>query len=87
MFTTAEGEPLRANYLTGRFRRLVAVCGQPPIRLYDLRHGAVTLALTAHTDLKVVETMLEHASIGLTTDTYVSALPEVAHEAAQETAG
>lgn len=31
--------------------------------------------------------MLGHASIVLTADTYVSVLPEVAHKAAQETAG
>lgn len=31
MFTTADGAPLRPDYLTGRFRRLVAASGQPPI--------------------------------------------------------
>ncbi|MEU8325862.1 hypothetical protein AB0C33_46505 [Nonomuraea sp. NPDC048881] len=40
----------------------------------------------AHTDLKVVKAMLGHASIVLTADTYVSVLPEAAHEAARETA-
>ncbi|GGS76916.1 site-specific integrase [Nonomuraea spiralis] len=86
VFTTATGAPLRPDYLTGRFRRLVAASGLPPIRLHDLRHGAATLALAAHTDLKVVQAMLGHASIVLTADTYVSVLPEVAHEAARETA-
>ncbi|MEV4471347.1 tyrosine-type recombinase/integrase [Nonomuraea sp. NPDC049504] len=86
MFTTVDGAPLRPDYLTGRFRRLVAASGQPPIRLHDLRHGAATLALAAHTDLKVVQAMLGHASIVLTADTYVSVLPEVAHHAARETA-
>ncbi|MFI6741754.1 tyrosine-type recombinase/integrase [Nonomuraea sp. NPDC050451] len=56
------------------------------MRLHDLRHGAATLALAAHTDLKVVQAMLGHASIVLTADTYVSVLPEVAHHAARETA-
>ncbi|WP_240777999.1 tyrosine-type recombinase/integrase [Nonomuraea basaltis] len=87
VFTTATGAPLRPDYLTGRFRRLVSASGLPPIRLHDLRHGAATLALAAHTDLKVVQAMLGHASIVLTADTYVSVLPEVAHRAAQETAG
>ncbi|MFI6637900.1 tyrosine-type recombinase/integrase [Nonomuraea fuscirosea] len=86
VFTTADGAPLRPDYLTGRFLRLVAASGQPPIRLHDLRHGAATLALAAHTDLKVVQAMLGHASIVLTADTYVSVLPEVAHQAARETA-
>ncbi|MFI9836284.1 tyrosine-type recombinase/integrase [Nonomuraea sp. NPDC051941] len=86
VFTTATGAALRPDYLTGRFRRLVTASGQPPIRLHDLRHGAATLALAARTDLKVVQAMLGHASIVLTADTYVSVLPEVAHEAARETA-
>ncbi|WP_433433128.1 tyrosine-type recombinase/integrase [Nonomuraea sp. CA-141351] len=86
VFTTATGAALRPDYLTGRFRRLVTTSGQPPIRLHDLRHGAATLALAARTDLKVVQAMLGHASIVLTADTYVSVLPEVAHQAAGETA-
>ncbi|MEV4166968.1 tyrosine-type recombinase/integrase [Nonomuraea dietziae] len=86
VFTTTDGAPLRPDYLTGRFRRLVTASGQPPIRLHDLRHGSATLALAARTDLKVVQAMLGHASIVLTADTYVSVLPEVAHQAAQETA-
>jgi hypothetical protein len=44
-----------------------------------------TLALAAHTDLKVVQAMLGHASIVLAADTYISVLPTIAHEAAQET--
>ncbi|MEV4576635.1 tyrosine-type recombinase/integrase [Nonomuraea jabiensis] len=87
VFTTATGAPLRPDYLTGRFRQLVAASGLPPARLHDLRHGAATLALAARTDLKVVQAMLGHASIVLTADTYVSVLPEVANKAAQETAG
>ncbi|MET9246209.1 tyrosine-type recombinase/integrase [Nonomuraea sp. NPDC003709] len=86
VFTTADGAPLRPDYLTGRFRRLVAASGQPPIRLHDLRHGAATLAPAARTDLKVVQAMLGHASIVLTADTHVSVLPEVAHKAARKTA-
>ncbi|MEV6158889.1 tyrosine-type recombinase/integrase [Nonomuraea sp. NPDC052129] len=86
VFTTADRAPLRPDYLTERFRQLVAASGLPPVRLHDLRHGAATLALAAHTDLKVVQAMLEHASIVLTADTYVSVLPVVAQQAAQETA-
>jgi integrase len=58
----------------------------PPIRLHDLRHGAATLALASHTDLKVIQQMLGHSSIVTTADTYTSVLPETAHRAAQATA-
>jgi integrase len=62
VFTTVDGAPLRPDHLTGRFRRLVAVSGLPPVRLHDLRHGAATLALAARTDLKVVQAMLGHCA-------------------------
>jgi integrase len=86
MFTYADGRPVRPEYLTHRFSTLVKELGLPPIRLHDLRHGAATLALASHTDLKVIQHMLGHSSIVTTADTYTSVLPETAHRAAQATA-
>jgi integrase len=86
MFTYADGRPIRPEYLTHRFRQLVKEFDLPPIRLDDLRHGAATLALASHTDLKVIQQMLGHSSIVTTADTYTSVLPEAAHHAAQATA-
>ena len=60
--------------------------GLPPIRLHDLRHGAATIALAAGTEMKVVQEMLGHSSISLTSDTYTSVLPELAREAAEAAA-
>ena len=86
MFTYADGRPIRPEYLTHRFRVLIRELDLPPIRLHDLRHGAATLALASHTDLKVIQQMLGHSSIVTTADTYTSVLPETAHRAAQATA-
>ena len=48
---------------------------------------ATTLALAAHTDLKVIQQMLGHSSIIITTaDSCTSVLPDIAHHAAQATA-
>ncbi|WP_373684409.1 tyrosine-type recombinase/integrase [Micromonospora thermarum] len=68
------------------FDRLVRKAGLPPIRLHDLRHGAATIALAAGTEMKVVQDMLGHSSISLTSDTYTSVLPELAREAAEAAA-
>ena len=86
MFTYADGRPIRPEYLTHRFRQLTRQLDLPPVRLHDLRHGAATLALASHADLKVIQQMLGHSSIVTTADTYTSVLPETAHRSAQATA-
>jgi integrase len=86
MFTYADGRPIRPEYLTHRFRTLIKELDLPPTRLHDLRHGAATLALASHTDLKVIQQMLGHSSVVTTAETYTSVLPETAHRAAQATA-
>jgi site-specific recombinase XerD len=42
-------------------------------------------ALAAGADVKVVQALLRHSSITVTSDTYTSVLPEVAREAADAT--
>ncbi|MBL7487967.1 site-specific integrase [Frankia sp. AgB1.9] len=86
LFTYADGRPIRPEYLSHRFRQIVKELDLPPIRLHDLRHGAATIALASHTDLKVIQQMLGHSSIVTTADTYTSVLPDTAHYAAQATA-
>ena len=86
MFTYADGRPIRPEYLTHRFHTLVKELDLPPIRLHGLRHGAATLALASHTDLRVIQQMLGHSSIVTTADTCTSVLPEAARRAGQATA-
>jgi integrase len=86
VFTNIRGGPFNPDYLTRLFADLIRTTGLPPVRLHDLRHGAASLALQAGADLKVVQDQLGHSSIVLTADTYVSVLPEVAHQAAENTA-
>lgn len=86
VFARENGEYLHPNWVSERFRRLVAESGLPPIRLHDLRHGAATIALAAGNDMKTVQEMLGHASITITSDTYTTVLPEVARAAAEAAA-
>jgi integrase len=86
VFTLADGRPIHPDWLTHRFRVLVAASGLPPVRLHDLRHGAGSLALAVHVDMKIVQDMLGHASYAYTADTYTLVLPEVAYAAAEATA-
>lgn len=81
-----QGGPLNPDFLTRLLYDLIRASGLPPVRLHDLRHGAASLALQAGVDLKVVQDQLGHSSIVITADTYVSVLPEVARQAAENTA-
>jgi integrase len=83
VFTQADGPWIHPGWVSELFDRLVARSGLPPIRLHDLRHGAATLALAAGAEMKVIQEMLGHSSITLTSDTYTSVLPEVARAAAE----
>ncbi len=86
VFTQNTGAWVEPDWLSDYFDRLMRRSGLPPIRLHDLRHGAATIALAAGAEMKVVQEMLGHSSITLTSDTYTSVLPEVAREAAEAAA-
>jgi integrase len=84
--TNQYGWPISPDTLTRTFKALVAASGLPPIRLHDLRHGAGSLALQAGADLKVIQDQLGHSSIVFTADTYVTVVPQVAHDTAEAVA-
>jgi len=83
MFTNETGGPVdRHNLVSRHFRPILKATGLPAIRLYDLRHTAATLALSAGVPAKVVSEMLGHASVMLTLDTYSHVLPHMQDDAA-----
>ena len=53
-------------------------------RLYDMRHTAATLALSAGVPPKVVSEMLGHASAAFTLDVYAHVLPHMQDSAAAQ---
>lgn len=54
------------------------------IRLYDLRHTAATLVLTAEVSPKIVSEQLEYASVTFTLETLWHVLPQVQETAAMK---
>ncbi|WP_323373629.1 site-specific integrase [Plantactinospora alkalitolerans] len=86
VFTGPDGMPLHPGYLTQRLRLLVDRAGLPPIRLYDLRHGAAPVARAAGADLKMVQDQLGHASMRFTADVYTAVLPDAQRKTAEATA-
>ena len=83
LFTDDDGQPLHRRSLIRRhFKPLLRRLDLPDIRLYDLRHAAATLALTAGVPTKVVSEQLGHASAAFTLDVYSHVLPHMQDAAA-----
>jgi integrase len=87
IFTTSAGRPIHSDKLAQRFKAILRHAGLPLIRLYDLRHTAATLALSAGVPPKVVAEQLGHASAAFTLDVYSHLLPHMQQEAAARVEG
>jgi integrase len=85
VFTSNRGGPLHEAKLVWRyFKPILSLAGLPNIRLYDLRHTAATLALTAGVSPKIVSEQLGHASVAFTLEVYSHVLPHMQDEAAMK---
>ena len=82
IFTTPSGRPIHSDKLAATFKVTLRKAELPTIRLYDLRHTAATLALSAGVPPKVVAEQLGHASAAFTLDVYSHLLPHMQEEAA-----
>lgn len=86
VFTREDGTPLRPDYVSHLFGRLIAVHDMPPMRLHDLRHTNASLALAAGIPLKVVSQRLGHSTTAITSDLYTHVIPTVGRAAAERLA-
>jgi integrase len=84
VFTTSTGNPISQRNLTRHFHASLKKAGLPRIRFHDLRHTAATLLLQENVHPKIVQSMLGHASITQTLDTYSHVIPSVGKKAADK---
>ena len=71
VFPTRNGTPMSGGSWSGNtFRRALERAGLPHIRVHDLRHTSVSLALDAGGRLEVVQERHGHSSIRTTVDVY-----------------
>jgi integrase len=61
----------------------VAAAGLAPLRVHDLRHTTASLAIAAGADVKVLQSMLGHASAAMTLDRYGHLMPGQAASVAE----
>ena len=64
------GTPLDHANVLRHFRALCATAGVPRIRVYDLRHTAISLMVDAGGDLKAVSEVVGHSNPGITMRVY-----------------
>ena len=85
VFVAKRGGPIHESKFVSRyFKPLLKEAGLPNIRLYDLRHGAATLALAAGVSPKIISEQLGHASVAFTLDVYSHVLPHMQDAAAEK---
>jgi integrase len=78
------GRPLSPRMVTRVFRRYADSAGLPEtIRLHDLRHTAITHAISQGEDILLVAAFAGHAKTSTTVDVYSHLLPRRAYEAAR----
>jgi integrase len=64
------GQPIGYRNLTRAFKRLCEVAGVKEIRLYDLRHTAISLMAESGADIKAISEVAGHANVLITRTIY-----------------
>ncbi|MGH3868691.1 MAG: tyrosine-type recombinase/integrase [Pseudonocardiaceae bacterium] len=81
VFTTRKGTPIEPRNINRTFDVLVARAGVTRIRFHDLRHSCATLLFAQGVELQMIQDLLGHSSIGVTSAIYVDVLREVQRDA------
>lgn len=71
-----DGRPLRPDYITKRWKRVIEKSILKHIRFHDLRHSYASFAIANNVPMKVVAENLGHSSIDITVNTYAHVLDE-----------
>ena len=70
IFKWDDGRLYVPDYITRRFRELMAKHGMPKIRFHDLRHSCASLMIAHGFSLKDIQEWLGHANITMTANVY-----------------
>lgn len=77
VFRDTNGRPLAGDAVTKRFQRLLRDLGIPRRRFHDLRHTCATFLLMSGVEMKVIQQILGHSTIAVTSDIYAHVLPQM----------
>lgn len=79
VFTNRDGRPMRHSSFTGNVFKpaLVKARLDRQLRIHDLRHTCVAIAIEAGAHPKAIQRRMGHASIAVTLDTYGHLMPDM----------
>lgn len=86
VFVQEDGTWLHPDSVSDAFQEIREAAGLPPINLRDLRHGAAALVKAGGGDLHDAKVKLRHATIVLTSDTYMELFEEYEDELTERSA-
>ncbi|SMP38382.1 tyrosine-type recombinase/integrase [Anoxynatronum buryatiense] len=81
--TWQDNEPMRPDYVSKTFKKLLKEADIRPVRFHDLRHTHATLLMKAGVSPKVVQERLGHSDIKVTLGLYSHVIPSMQREAAE----
>jgi len=84
VFTSTIETALDDRNVRRAFMDVLTAANLPKMRIHDLRHTCATLLLAQGVHPKAVQSILGHAQISLTMDTYSTLLPSVSRQAADQ---
>ena len=70
VFTWEDGRPITSEYVSHKFKKLIAKYNLPDVRPHDLRHSCASIMLSAGMQLKDVQEWLGHSDISMTANVY-----------------
>jgi integrase len=80
VFTRADGQPLRPEYVLRHLHQLTDSADLPRIRVHDLRHFAATTMLSSQVPLAMASKTMRHSTLSTTTEVYGHLLRHVAYQ-------
>ncbi|QSZ54506.1 tyrosine-type recombinase/integrase [Paenarthrobacter sp. AT5] len=86
VFTMEDGRPLKPQYATRLFEKLRVQSGLPKLTFHGQRHEYASLLLSSGEDIAIVQKLLRHSSITITSDTYGHLIGSAASNAAEKAA-